>query len=71
MQRESQPKGGAICECTLCFLDKRRVLDEMVRVVRSGGYVGMHDLYWKKGASEVSKRTLAEIEGENPVTLGG
>ncbi len=42
---------AAICECTLCFLDKPRVLGEMARVVRPGGCVGMHDLYWKEGAS--------------------
>lgn len=61
----------AICECTLCFLDKRRVFGEMTRVVRTGGFIGMHDLYWKKGASEGSKRALAEIEGERPETIKG
>jgi len=62
---------AAICECTLCFLDKPRVLAEMVRVVRPGGCVGMHDLYWKEGAPEALKRTLADIEGEKPETLEG
>ncbi|WP_193164132.1 class I SAM-dependent methyltransferase [Microbulbifer hainanensis] len=61
----------AICECTLCFLDKARVLSEMVRVVRPGGFIGMHDLYWKEGASEAEKLTLAEIEAEKPETLEG
>ena len=61
----------AICECTLCLLDKPRVLGEMARVVRQGGYVGMHDLYWKEGASYEAKHTLAEIEGEKPETLEG
>ena len=62
---------AAICECTLCFLDKPRVLGEMVRVVRRGGCVGMHDLCWKEGASHRLKRTLVEIEGEKPETLEG
>jgi SAM-dependent methyltransferase len=62
---------AAICECTLCFLDKPRVLVEMVRVVRSGGCVGMHDLCWREGASDQQKNTLMEIEGENPETLEG
>jgi len=62
---------AAICECTLCFLDKPRVLGEMVRVVRPGGCIGMHDLCWQEGASEQLKHTLAEIEGEKPETLEG
>jgi SAM-dependent methyltransferase len=62
---------AAICECTLCLLDKPRVLGAMARVVRPGGSVGMHDLYWKDGAAHGLKRTLAEIEGEKPETLDG
>ncbi len=62
---------AAICECTLSFLDKPHVLGEMVRVVRPGGCVGMHDLCWKEAASDKLKRTLAEIEGEQPETLTG
>ncbi len=61
----------AICECTLCLLDKAEVLKEMVRVVRPGGCVGMHDLCWHDGAPERLKRTLAQIEGESPETLEG
>lgn len=62
---------AAICECTLCFLDKPRVLEEMTRVVRPGGYVGMHDLYWMEGAPRRLTRSLAELEGEEPETLTG
>lgn len=61
---------AAICECTLCLLDKERVIGEMARVVRPGGCVGMHDLCWKGKAPDGLKRTLAEIEGERPETLG-
>lgn len=62
---------AVICECTLCFLDKPRVLAEMTRVVRPGGWVGMHDLCWNEGATDRQKRVLAETEGEQPETLEG
>ena len=62
---------AAICECTLCFLDKARVLEEMTRVVHPGGFIGMHDLCWKEGAPAAVKHTLAELEGERPETLEG
>lgn len=61
----------AICECTLCILDKEQVIREMVRVVRPGGCVGMHDLCWRENTPDDFKGTLAEIEGERPETLEG
>lgn len=62
---------AVICECTLCFLEKKRVLGEMARVVRPGGCIGMHDLCWKESPPDDLKYTLAEIEGEKPETLAG
>lgn len=62
---------AVLCECTLCFLDKARVLGEMTRVARRGGRVGMHDLYWMEGVPDGPKRALAEIEREMPETLDG
>ena len=61
----------AICECTLCLLDKAAVLGEMARVVRPSGRVGMHDLYWTQGAPESLKQRLERIEGERPELLEG
>jgi hypothetical protein len=43
----------------------------MVRVVKPGGYVGIHDICWKEITPESLKRRLAEIEGEKPETLAG
>jgi ubiquinone/menaquinone biosynthesis C-methylase UbiE len=61
----------AICECTLCLLEKEEVVKEMARVVRPNGCVGIHDLCWQENAPEDLKRTLAEIENERPETLDG
>ncbi len=58
-----------ISECTTSILDKERAIDEMVRVVRSGGYVGIHDICWKKDVPE--RQRLAEIESRRPETLDG
>ena len=60
-----------ISECTLCLLKKEMALREMVRVARSGGCVGMHDVCWKEDTPESLKRKLAEIENETPETLSG
>ncbi len=62
---------AVICECTLCLLDKERILAEMVRVTRPGGCVGIHDLCWNEATPNHLKRTLTEIEGERPETLEG
>jgi arsenite methyltransferase len=61
----------ALSECTLCLLNKEAALQEMVRVVKPGGYVGFHDLCWKETAPESLKRRLAEIENEDPETSEG
>ncbi len=43
----------------------------MIRVVRAGGYVGIHDLCWRQQPPEELKRRLAELEEEQPETLEG
>lgn len=60
-----------ISECTVSFLNKEQAIGEMVRVVRQGGSVGIHDIYWKESASEHMKSRFAEIEKERPETLEG
>lgn len=61
----------AICECTLCLLDKAAALREMTRVVRPSGIVGMHDVVWHDDAPDELKAALADSEGEEPETLDG
>jgi SAM-dependent methyltransferase len=62
---------AVISECTTCLLDKERAIGEMVRVARSGGYIGIHDICWKEDTPEHQKQRLAEIEFRRPETLGG
>ena len=53
-------------ECAVRNLDKLRALREMQRVARHGAIVGIHDLCWKAGTSELLKQRLKELEGEEP-----
>lgn len=62
---------AAISECTTCALNKQRAIEEMVRVTRRGGYVGISDLYWKENAQDRIKTRLGELENEYPETLAG
>jgi len=62
---------AVISERTTCILDKERVIREMIRVTKPGGFVGIHDICWTKDTPEDIKQRLAEIEGERPETLDG
>jgi ubiquinone/menaquinone biosynthesis C-methylase UbiE len=62
---------AVISECTTCILDKEVAIRAMTRVARPGGYIGIHDLCWKKDTPQHLKQRLAEIEGEDPETLDG
>lgn len=62
---------AVISECTTSILDKERAIGEMVRVARSGGYIGIHDICWKKDTPQHQKQKLAEIEFRRPETLEG
>ena len=58
-----------ICECTMCALNKQSALKEMYRVLKPGGYAGIHDLCWKEDAPARLKAELVELENEQPETL--
>lgn len=58
---------AVISECSL--LDKGKAINEMVRVAKRGGYIDIHDTYWKSHAPEHLKQKLEKIEGEKPETL--
>jgi len=62
---------AAISECTTCILDKQLAIAEMVRVVKPGGFVGIHDLCWQPDTPVALKTQLIAIEGEAPETLHG
>jgi arsenite methyltransferase len=62
---------SVISECTVCLLDKERAIREMARVVKTDGFVGIHDICWKEDTPEQIKKRLAELEGERPETLDG
>ena len=60
-----------ISEAVLCYLEIGKALDEMIRVVRPGGRVGIHDMCWRENTPSIIKQRYAEIENEHPETLGG
>lgn len=62
---------AVISECTTCVLDKQRAIQEMIRVTKPGGHVGIHDLCWKENSPDDLKQQLAELEGERPETIDG
>jgi arsenite methyltransferase len=62
---------AVISECTTCVLDKELAISEMVRVVRPGGYVGIHDICWKEDVPLHIRQSLEDIEGEKPEAIEG
>lgn len=62
---------AVICECTMCALDKQSVLKEMYRVLKPGGYGGIHDLCWNEDVPPRLKAELVDLENERPETPAG
>jgi SAM-dependent methyltransferase len=60
-----------ISEGALCHLNKLKVVSEMCRVARPGGYFGMHDLCWRPDTPDQLRRKLMELEEEGPATPDG
>lgn len=61
----------AISECALSLMDKPTAIEEMVRVIRPGGRVGVHEICWREAAPDSVKQRLLELEGERPESLDG
>lgn len=59
---------AVLSECSVCHFDKEKALQEMARVAKAGGSVGIHDLCWNEQTPEELKQRLAEIEQEWPET---
>ena len=47
--------------------DSQKVLDEMIRVVKPGGSVAMHESTWKKPISDQEKDEISERYGTTPL----
>jgi ubiquinone/menaquinone biosynthesis C-methylase UbiE len=47
--------------------DSQKVLDEMLRVVKPGGAVAIHESTWKKALSEKEKDEISERYGTTPL----
>lgn len=50
--------------------DSQQVLNEMVRVVKPGGSVVIHESVWKKRISDMEKEELSERYGTTPLEPG-
>ena len=51
---------GVISQAVLVFTDKDRVLREVARVVRPGGFIGAIELTWKQVPTEYIARRVQE-----------
>lgn len=59
---------AVICESVLAFVnDKRRAIQECIRVVKPGGYVGLNEAYFSQEVTpELAARAQASIGAEVP-----
>ncbi len=65
---EDQSFDVVINECAVGIPDdSQRVLDEMVRVVKPGGRIVIHESTWRKPLEDAEKSELAERYGTTPL----
>ncbi len=50
--------------------DSQKVLDEMVRVLKPGGALAIHESLWRRSLPEAEKSELAERYGTTPLAAG-
>lgn len=60
---------AAFSEAAVSPLDVKKVISEMARVVKPGGKVGVHDMYWMKEPGEEKRKQFYEFEGFHPMFL--
>jgi SAM-dependent methyltransferase len=59
----------AINECAVGIPDdSQKVLDEMVRVLRPGGSIAIHESTWRRALDEAEKGEIAERYGTTPLS---
>lgn len=57
-----------ISEGTTVLVDKKKAIREYVRVTKSGGYLGLNELSWRKKVSkEIIEKTLTDLQGVQPL----
>ncbi len=65
---EDESFDAVISEGTTVLVDKKKAMREYVRVTKSGGYVGLNELSWRKKPSrEMIERTFADLQGVRPL----
>ena len=55
-----------ISECVVCALNKEMAIAEMIRILTPGGFIGIHDIFWKEDTPNDLKVRLKAIENESP-----
>lgn len=60
---------AAFSEAAVSMFDVKKVISEMTRVVKPGGKVGIHDMYWMKEPGKENRKQFYNFEGFDPMFL--